>query len=110
MVAFGGVSLASGVALGGLGARPRGFSSAALAVRHFGFVLCRFGLAARVGPRLHFGLGSTQGDLAFLPSLDFVGDRQALLKRRGIGFFGLCQEFLDFQIEFLNLVLGVAVA
>ena len=48
--------------------------------------------------------------MALLPPLDFLGDRQTLLERGGIGLLGFGQKFLDFQIEFLELLLGVAVA
>ena len=48
--------------------------------------------------------------MAFVAALDFLGDREAVLERRGIGLLGFGQEFLNFEVEFLELLLGVAVA
>ena len=51
----------------------------------FLFVLGQLGGVTGMGASLDLGAGLRQRGLAFLPTGDFVGDRQPVLQRRGVG-------------------------
>jgi len=48
--------------------------------------------------------------LAFLAPLDLIGNRQSILKWRGIGLLGLYQQLFDFHVQIVELLFGVTIA
>jgi hypothetical protein len=68
------------------------------------------GSVAGVGAGFDLGAGVRQGGLAFLAAGDLFGNRQSLLRRRGIGLLGLGQELLYFQFELFDQFPGALVA
>lgn len=48
--------------------------------------------------------------MAFFAPLDLIRNRQPILKWRGIGLLGLCQQLFDFHVQIIELLFGVAIA
>src|ERR1035441_3888771 len=92
----------SGVGVGGLGWLAANLFAALLLGGAFGqflFVLGQLGGVTDMRASLDLGAGLRQRGLALLPTRDFIGNRQPVLQRRGVGLFGLGQKLLHFQFE-----------